>query len=79
LSDLIQIDPGLRDPDLLLLSHGADANEALVRANWPEAVKEKAGDGVEHWYLGPQEQRRAPSGGSGPLHFEIKPSPDSQP
>jgi Tfp pilus assembly protein PilN len=79
LSDLIQIDPGLRDPDLLLLSHGADANEALVRANWPEAVKEKAGDGVEHWYLGPQEQRRAPSGGSGPLHFEIKPPPDSQP
>lgn len=73
LSDMIQVDPGLRDPDLLLVSHGKALDEAFVRANWPEAVQVKASTGVEHWYLGPQEQRQPPTFGSGALSFKYKP------
>jgi len=79
LSDMIQTDPQLRERDLLLVSHGRERDAAFIRANWPEAVQEKAGSGVEHWYLGPQEQRQGPNALSSALHFELKPPQDPAP
>jgi hypothetical protein len=56
-ADMVQIDPLLRDPDLLLVSRGRDLDTALVRENWPGAVKIASGRAADQWYLGPQDRR----------------------
>ena len=62
LADMIQSDPLLRDPDLLLVSHGKALDEQLIRRNWPMATKVRGGDAVDQWYLGPEEHRTSTRG-----------------
>jgi hypothetical protein len=57
-ADLVQIDPLLRDRDLLLFSRGPELDGELRRQNWPTAVRVAHGFGVEEWNLGPNDQRR---------------------
>jgi hypothetical protein len=58
LADLAQIDPLLRDQDLLLFSHGQALDAELRRQNWPGAALVARSFGVEEWSLGPMDQRR---------------------
>jgi hypothetical protein len=57
LADMVQVDPLLRNEDLLLVSHGADLDAQLVQSNWPNAVKVSSGRAADHWYLGAEDQR----------------------
>ena len=52
-ADLVQMDPLLREPDLLLFSRGAELDAELRRQNWPAAVLVERGIGVEEWSIGP--------------------------
>jgi hypothetical protein len=63
MADMVQFDPLLRTRDLLLVSHGAELDDRLVRENWPNAVKIVGGPAAEQWYLG-QEDVRQPIPGS---------------
>jgi hypothetical protein len=56
-ADMNQIDPLLRERDLLLASRGAELDSQLIRQNWPSAVKIASGGAADQWYLGPQDQR----------------------
>jgi hypothetical protein len=58
LADLVQMDPLLRDQDLLLFSRGPELDGELRRQNWPTAVLVAHSFGVEEWNLGPKDQRR---------------------
>jgi hypothetical protein len=60
MADMIQMDPQLRTPDLLLVKRGADSDAEFVRRNWPNAIKVGVGKWGEQWYLGPAYQRGAP-------------------
>jgi hypothetical protein len=68
LEDLIQMDPMLREQDLLLFSRGPKLDSELRHQNWPMAVLVARGFGVEEWNLGPKDIRRpspyAPGSGS---------------
>jgi hypothetical protein len=55
-ADMVQFDPLLRDPDLKLVSHGAELDAELIRQNWPGAVKVAQVPAAEQWYLGPRAQ-----------------------
>jgi hypothetical protein len=57
IADMVQMDPQLRTPDLLLVSHGTDSDAELVRRNWPNAVKLSGGKWGEQWYLDQNERR----------------------
>jgi hypothetical protein len=72
LSDLIQIDPLLREPDLMLASRGSSLDAELLRQNWPNAVKLGGRPGVEQWTLGPVDQRVSIPGSTDAKHFEIR-------
>jgi hypothetical protein len=56
-ADMAQIDPLLRNSDLLLVSHGADLDAKLVHLNWPNAVKVSSGRAADQWYLGAEDHR----------------------
>jgi hypothetical protein len=58
LADLVQMDPLLREQDLLLFSRGPELDGELRRQNWPAAVLVERSFGVEEWNLGPKDQRR---------------------
>jgi hypothetical protein len=77
LVDMIQTDPLLRDPDLLLMSHGPLRDAEFVHRHWPEAIR-LGGVWAEQWYLGPGEQRRAVTGTSGEMRFVFASDPVSQ-
>jgi hypothetical protein len=51
--DMIQTDPLLRVPDLLLASRGTDADTQFMRRTWPSAKKVGAGHWGEQWHLDP--------------------------
>jgi hypothetical protein len=72
-ADMVQIDPLLRDRDLLLVSHGAELDAQMIRRNWPDAVKLASERAADQWSLGPQDQRVA--GRNGQPHFEFAPGP----
>lgn len=70
LADTIQIDPQLRDQDLVLSSRGKELDTALILGNWPQAVNligEEGGSG--QWNLGPLDQRRTEPGKADYRHF----------
>jgi hypothetical protein len=52
-ADLVQMDPLLREPDLLLFSRGPELDAELRRQNWPAGVLVERGIGVEEWSVGP--------------------------
>lgn len=64
LADMIQIDPLLRTPDLLMASQGAGADADLIRRVWPKAKKIRDGAWGQQWYLGPIDQRVPRAAGS---------------
>jgi hypothetical protein len=76
-ADLVQIDPYLRDVDLILVSRGADLDAKMVLRNWPGAVKIGSGRAFEQWYLGPKDHRQAAQGSERALpaaaRFELLP------
>jgi hypothetical protein len=51
--DMIQTDPQLKQPDLLLASRGTDADAQLMQRTWPSAKKVEAGPWGEQWHLDP--------------------------
>jgi hypothetical protein len=71
-ADMVQIDPLLRDRDLLLVSHGAELDTQLIRQNWPDAVKIGGGRAADQWYLGPQDQRLPIPGKEDQKHFVFR-------
>lgn len=79
MADMVQIDPFLRDPDLLLISRGWASDAELMRQNWPNAIKVYAGRWVDEWYLGPKDQRRSTPGTSDAPHFVVSFAPDKSP
>jgi hypothetical protein len=70
-ADMVQIDPLLRDPDLLLVSRGAELDAQLIRRNWPNAVRIASRPAADQWYLGPQEQRVPILGKEDHKHFVL--------
>jgi len=70
-ADLVQMDPFLRDEDLILNSRGPQLDAELRRQNWPTATLVGRGFRVEEWNLGPKDQRRLPSDSYGARRFEI--------
>jgi hypothetical protein len=78
-ADLVQIDPLLRNHDLLLVSHGAGLDGELVHRNWPDAVKIASERTADQWYLGPRDQRVPVPGKSSQRHFEFVSDPIPQP
>jgi hypothetical protein len=56
--DMVQIDPMLRDTDLLMLSRGKKLDTELMRQNWPDAVVVNHGYWAQQWYLGPDDKRQ---------------------
>jgi hypothetical protein len=51
--DMIQTDPLLREPDLLLASRGTDADTQFMQRTWPSAKRAGAGRWGEQWHLDP--------------------------
>ena len=77
-ADMVQFDPLLRDPDLMLVSHGAELDAELIRQNWPDAVKIPARAQRTSGILGPQDQRVPIPGRAAERHFAISaPTPPS--
>jgi hypothetical protein len=71
LADMIQVDPLLRNRDLLFVSHGAVLDARMIQRNWPGAVKVCSGQAADQWYLGPEDRRRAIPGSKGERQFAI--------
>jgi hypothetical protein len=69
---MVQFDPLLRDPNLLLVSHGADLDSQLMQRNWPNAVKISSTRAADQWYLGPEDQRIPIPGTNGQRQFVIR-------
>jgi hypothetical protein len=70
-ADMIQVDPLLRNEDLLLVSHGAVLDMEMIQRNWPDAVKVSASRAADQWYLGAEDRRRAIPGGKDERQFVI--------
>jgi hypothetical protein len=68
-ADLVQMDPRLMGPDLLLSSRGPKLDAELRRQNWPDAALVGRYFGVEEWHLGPSDERRTPRDSSGTPRF----------
>jgi hypothetical protein len=77
-ADMVQNDPLLREPDLLLVSHGAEWDSQLIRQNWPNAVQVASGGAADQWYLGPQDQRVPMPGKNDQRHFVFASDQDTQ-
>jgi len=79
MADMMQIDPYLRDPDLLLASRGRAMDAELVRQNWPGAVKVPGSRWSDEWYLGSLDQRRPTPGKQDDRHFIVSFTPAASP
>ena len=71
LADLVQVDPLLRNEDLLLVSHGAVLDMQMIQRNWPDAVKVSGDRAADQWYLGTEDRRRAIPGSKNERHFVV--------
>ena len=71
MADMVQIDPLLRDRNLMLVSRGAALDAEMIRQNWPGAIKIASGRAAEQWYLGAQDRRVPMPGGGGQRHFVL--------
>jgi hypothetical protein len=74
-ADMVQIDPLLRDPDLLLVSRGAELDAKMIQENWPDAVKIGSGPRYDQWYLGPVDRRQAIPGEQNTTRFVLRADP----
>jgi hypothetical protein len=57
-ADMVQFDPMLRRQDLLLVSHGAVLDAAMIQRNWPNAAKLSSNPAADQWYVGVEDQRQ---------------------
>jgi hypothetical protein len=71
LADMIQVDPLLRNKDLLLVSHGTALDTQMIHRNWPDAVKISGSQAADQWYLGAEDQRQAIPGSNDEGQFLI--------
>jgi hypothetical protein len=71
MADMIQIDPFLRDRNLLLASRGPKLDAELIRQNWPGAVLENEGEWGQQWYLGATDRRQTGEPPGGDRHFVL--------
>jgi hypothetical protein len=78
IADLVQMDPLLKAPDLVLASRGRELDAELRRQNWPAAVLVERGTGVEEWSIGPTYQRQAPASTTGAERFAFSDSSRNQ-
>jgi len=53
LADMVQIDPLLRDRDLVLATRGTPLDAQLIRQNWPDAREIASGAWGEEWNIAP--------------------------
>jgi hypothetical protein len=74
-ADMVQIDPLLRDPDLLLVSRGAELDAKMIHENWPDAVKIGSHSAYDQWYLGPLDRREAMPGSQNTMRFVLRANP----
>ncbi len=74
-ADMVQIDPLLRDPDLLLVSRGADLDARMIHENWPDAIKIGSGPPYDQWYLGPVDRRQKMPGAQNTARFVLRADP----
>ena len=72
LADMIQVDPLLKNKDLLLVSHGAVLDTQMIQRNWPAAVKVSGSRAADQWYLGTEDQRRAIPRSRGERQFVVE-------
>jgi hypothetical protein len=74
-ADLGQIDPLLRDQDLLLVSRGEAADTELIQQNFPHAERVSHTLLASHWHLSEQDERRPSAGERSPhLSFAVVPA-----
>jgi hypothetical protein len=78
-ADMVQIDPLLRDRDLILVSCGTELDAGLIRQNWPGSVKVASVPAADQWYLGPRDQRLPIPGKEGQKHFVLAFTPVTNP
>ena len=71
LADMIQVDPLLRNKDLLLVSHGTALDTQMIQRNWPDAFKVSGNRAAEQWYLGTEDLRQAIPGTHDERQFVI--------
>ena len=74
-ADMVQIDPFLRDPDLLLVSRGAELDGRMIHENWPDAIKIGSGPPYDQWYLGPVDRRQKMPGEQNTMRFVLRADP----
>jgi hypothetical protein len=74
-ADMVQIDPLLRDRDLLLVSRGSDLDARLILQNWPNAVRIPSARAADQWYLGPRDQRVPIPGAADQKRFVFRAGP----
>jgi len=74
-ADMVQVDPLLRDPDLLLVSRGAELDAKMIHENWPDAIKIGSGPPYDQWYLGPVDQRQKMPGAQNTGRFMLRADP----
>ena len=72
MGDMIQNDPQLRDQDLLLMSRGEALDSALIRSNWPGAVRKQWGYWGAQWTLGPTDRRVSSDEQVSGKHFVLR-------
>jgi hypothetical protein len=78
-ADMVQMDPLLRNRDLLLASRGAELDAQLILRNWPSAVKIASRRAADQWYLGPRDQRVPIPGTRDQKNFVFATDPIPQP
>jgi len=74
-ADMVQIDPLLRDPDLLLVSRGTELDAKMINENWPDAIKIGSGPSYDQWYLGPMDRRQRMPGAQNTTRFVLRANP----
>jgi hypothetical protein len=74
-ADMVQIDPLLRDPDLLLVSRGSESDAKMIHENWPDAIKIRSGLPYDQWYLGPVDQRQKMPAAQSTTRFVLRSDP----
>jgi hypothetical protein len=74
-ADMVQIDPSLRDPDLLLVSRGTELDAMMINENWPDAIKIGSGPSYDQWYLGPSDRRQRMPGAQNTKRFVLRANP----
>jgi hypothetical protein len=75
LADMVQLDPLLRNKDLLLVSHGAVLDQQMIQRNWPGAANVSASREADQWYLGSEDRRQLIPGSKDERQFVISDIP----